>query len=78
MFNFTNNYTSSIVRSNQNGVMYRLQGLGQVTYAIVRAADNSLIKTGTRDACKAFWNRYVKNTRQFVTPNGVNHRYTCK
>jgi hypothetical protein len=33
------------------------------------------IKVGTRDACKAYWNRHLKNSRQFVTPNGSNHRF---
>jgi hypothetical protein len=71
------NDITNIVRSNQNAVMFRI-GNGSAKsaiYTIVEVASQKTIKVGTRDACKAYWNRYLKNSRQFVTPNGSNHRF---
>ena len=68
---------SNIVRSNQNAVMIRV-GNGSATTAIYTIFDlktqtNSY--TGTLNACKKAWNKHYRNSRQFVTPNGANHRY---
>ena len=68
---------SNIVRSNQNAVMLRV-GNGSATSAIytifdLKAQTNSY--TGTLNACKKAWNKHYRNSRQFVTPNGTNHRY---
>ena len=71
------NDITNVVRSNQNAVMFRI-GNGSAKsaiYTIVEVASQKTIKVGTRDACKAYWNRYLKNSRQFVTPNGSNHRF---
>jgi hypothetical protein len=68
---------SNIVRSNQNAVMIRV-GNGNSSTAIytiydLKTQDNTY--TGTLNACKKAWNRHYRNSRQFVTPNGANHRY---
>ena len=68
---------SNIVRSNQNAVMLRV-GNGNANTAIYTIFDlktqtNSY--TGTLNACKKAWNKHYRNSRQFVTPNGANHRY---
>ena len=68
---------SNIVRSNQNGVMLRV-GNGSASTAVYTIFDlktqtNSY--TGTLNACKKAWNKHYRNSRQFVTPNGTNHRY---
>ena len=71
------NDITNIVRSNQNAVMFRI-GNGSAKsaiYTILETSTQKTIKVGTRDACKAYWNRYLKNSRQFVTPNGSNHRF---
>lgn len=71
------NDITNIVRSNQNAVMFRI-GNGSASsaiYSIVDVKTQKTIKVGTRDACKAYWNRHLKNSRQFVTPNGSNHRF---
>lgn len=68
------NLTNSIVRSNQNAVMFFYPQIS--TYAILELKTQSFTYTGSLNACKKAWNRNYKNTRQFVTPNGVNHRYT--
>ena len=61
----------SVVRSNQNAVMFRF---GTV-YTIFDLKQQDYPYTGTGDECRSAWNAHYKNSRQFVTPNGVNHRY---
>jgi|TARA_R100001132_G_C3184157_1_gene39222 hypothetical protein len=68
---------SNIVRSNQNAVMIRV-GNGNSSTAIYTIYDlktQGNTYTGTLNACKKAWNRHYRNSRQFVTPNGANHRY---
>ena len=68
---------TTVVRSHQNGVMIRV-GNGNATNAIYTIYDletQSNTYTGTLNACKKAWNKYYFNSRQFVTPNGSNHRY---
>ena len=68
---------SNIVRSNQNAVMIRV-GNGNSSTAIYTIYDlktQGNTYTGTLKACKKAWNRHYRNSRQFVTPNGANHRY---
>jgi hypothetical protein len=71
------NDITNIVRSNQNAVMFRIGNgcASSAIYSIVDVKTQKTIKVGTRDACKAYWNRHLKNSRQFVTPNGSNHRF---
>lgn len=71
------NDITNIVRSNQNAVMFRIGNgcANSAIYSIVDVKTQKTIKVGTRDACKAYWNRHLKNSRQFVTPNGSNHRF---
>jgi len=68
---------SNIVRSNQNAVMIRV-GNGNATTAIYTIFDlktQTNTYTGTLNACKKAWNKHYRNSRQFVTGNGSNHRY---
>lgn len=58
-----------IVRSNQNAVAIRLSAdLYQITD--VRTGRSSYHNS---NSYRSFWNRHYRNTRQFVTPNGVRH-----
>ena len=71
------NNITNVVRSNQNAVMVRV-GNGSARSAIYTIFDlktQSNTYTGTLNACKKAWNKYYMNSRQFVTPNGSNHRY---
>lgn len=72
---FNNNTT--IVRSNANAVMFRLSGANSnsAVYFIQDVRTGSTTYSGTLNACKKAWNRNYRNTRQFVTRNGLNHRY---
>ena len=68
---------TNVVRSNQNAVMVRV-GNGSASsavYTIFALKSQSNTYTGTLNACKKAWNRHYANSRQFVTPNGANHRY---
>ena len=68
---------TNVVRSNQNAVMVRV-GNGSASSAVDPIFDlksQSNTYTGTLNACKKAWNRHYANSRQFVTPNGANHRY---
>ncbi len=68
---------TNVVRSNQNAVMVRV-GNGNASsavYTIYDLKEQSNTYTGTLNACKKAWNRHYANSRQFVTPNGANHRY---
>jgi len=70
MFDFV-----SIVRSNQNGVMFRI-GNGSADgalYTIMDLGTQQHTYTGTLNAAKKAWNRNYRNSRQFVAKG--NHRY---
>jgi hypothetical protein len=64
---------TNVVRSNQNAVMLRV-GKGQI-YTIFDLGAQVNVTTGTLNACKKAWNKHYRNSRQFSTPNGINHRY---
>lgn len=66
---------SNVVRSNQNAVMLRVGSTSSAVYTIFDLKTQSNSYTGTLNACKKAWNRHYRNSRQFVTPNGANHRY---
>jgi hypothetical protein len=66
---------SNVVRSNQNAVMLRVGGASSAIYTIFDLREQTNTYTGTLNACKKAWNRHYRNTRQFVTRNGANHRY---
>ena len=66
---------SNVVRSNQNAVMLRVGSTSSAVYTIFDLKTQSNSYTGTLNACKKAWNRHYANSRQFVTRNGVNHRY---
>ena len=71
------NNISNIVRSNQNAVMIRV-GNGNASTAIYTIYDlkaQSNTYTGSLNATKQAWNRHYRNSRQFVTKSGANHRY---
>ena len=72
--------TLNIVRSNQNAVMMRFpesasNPSGAALYAIYDTQLQEFLYQGTLNACKKAWNRHYANSRQYVSPNGVNHRY---
>ena len=76
----SNHVSSTIVRSNQNAVMFRFNDNGIVFYAIHDNAlaakgggDTPYTYSGTLNACKKAWNRHYANSRQFVAKG--NHRY---
>ena len=71
------NHITQIVRSNQNAVMLRV-GNGSsanTVYTIFDLKSRSNSYTGSLSGAKSAWNRKYKNSRQFVTKNGLNHRY---
>jgi hypothetical protein len=72
------NSNTQIVRSNANAVMFRFSGTNSntATYCIQDVRSNTTTYCGTLNACKKAWNKHYANSRQFVTRNGVNHRYT--
>jgi hypothetical protein len=44
-------------------------------YTIFDLKSRSNSYTGSLSGAKSAWNRKYKNSRQFVTKNGLNHRY---
>ena len=68
---------SNIVRSNQNAVMLRVGSKygSRAVYTIFDIKTQTNTYTGTLNACKKAWNKHYRNSRQFTTPNGKNHRY---
>ena len=69
------NSITNIVRSNQNAVMARVGSGSSAIYTIFDLKTQSNTYTGTLNATKKAWNKHYRNSRQFVTPNGSNHRY---
>lgn len=69
----SNQVSSTIVRSNQNGVMFRFNDNGIVFYAIHDNTTGTFTYNGSLNACKKAWNRWYANSRQFVAKG--NHRY---
>ena len=66
---------SNVVRSNQNAVMLRVGTTSSAVYTIFDLKSQTNTYTGTLNACKKAWNKHYRNSRQFVTRNGANHRY---
>ena len=66
---------SNVVRSNQNAVMLRVGTTSSAVYTIFDIKAQTNTYTGTLNACKKAWNKHYRNSRQFVTRNGSNHRY---
>ena len=69
------NSITNIVRSNQNAVMVRVGSSSQAVYTIFDLKSQSNTYTGSLAGAKSRWNSSYKLSRQFVTANGVNHRY---
>ena len=71
------NNITQIVRSNQNAVMLRVGNgsASNVVYTIFDLKTRSNAYTGSLSGAKSAWNRKYRNSRQFVTKNGLNHRY---
>jgi len=69
------NSITNIVRSNQNAVMARVGNSSSAVYTIFDLKTQGNTYTGTLNATKKAWNKHYRNSRQFVTPNGSNHRY---
>ena len=74
------NNITQIVRSNQNAVMVRVGNgsAANTVYTIFDLKSQSNTYTGTLNSCKKAWNRHYMNSRQFVTRDGLNHRYMGK
>ena len=71
------NNITQVVRSNQNAVMI-LVGNGSAAntvYTIFDLKSRTNTFTGSLSGAKSAWNRKYKNSRQFVTKSGLNHRY---
>ena len=46
------------------------------TYSVFDNRSQSYVyRSSSLDAARAFWNRNFRLSRQFGTPNGVNHAY---
>ena len=71
------NNITQIVRSNQNAVMVRVGNgsAANTVYTIFDLKTRSNSYTGSLSGAKSAWNRKHKNSRQFVTKDGLNHRY---
>jgi len=71
------NNITQVVRSNQNAVMLRVGNgsAANTVYTIFDLKTRSNSFTGSLSGAKSTWNRKYKNSRQFVTKNGLNHRY---
>jgi len=62
-----------IIRSNKRGQM-TLHTNG--TYSVFENKSQSYVyRSSSLDAARAYWNRNFRLSRQFGTPNGVNHAY---
>jgi len=62
-----------MIRSNTRGVM-TLNRNG--TYSVFDNKTQSVTySTKCSDAARSYWNRNYATSRQFSTPNGVNHCY---
>lgn len=69
------NGITNVVRSNQNAVMVRVGDSTSAVYTIFDLRTQSNTYTGSLNAVKKAWNRHYRNSRQFVTKSGSNHRY---
>jgi len=67
------NMQATIIRSNQNAVMtlHRATNTYRIYDLFTRAWSNPL----NLNTAKKRWNTYYKNSRQYTTGNGSNHRY---
>ena len=71
------NNITQVVRSNQNAVMIRVGNgsAANTVYTIFALKSRTNTFTGSLSGAKSAWNRKYKNSRQFVTKSGLNHRY---
>ena len=71
------NNITQVVRSNQNAVMIRVGNgsAANTVYTIFDLKSRTNTFTGSLSVAKSAWNRKYKNSRQFVTKSGLNHRY---
>ena len=62
-----------IIRSNKRGIMPLHTNN---TYSVFSNRSQSYVyRSSSLDAARSFWNRNFRLSRQFGTPNGVNHAY---
>ena len=62
-----------IIRSNKRGQMTLHTN---DTYSVFDNRSQSYVyRSSSLDAARSFWNRNFRLSRQFGTPNGVNHAY---
>lgn len=64
---------TTIIRSNQNAVMTLNRSTG--TYRIYDNQQRAWSPTLNLNTAKKRWNSTYKNSRQYTTGNGANHRY---
>ena len=71
------NNITQVVRSNQNAVKIRVGNgsAANTVYTIFDLKSRTNTFTGSLSGAKSAWNRKYKNSRQFVTKSGLNHRY---
>ena len=63
----------TVIRSSKRGIM-TLHTNG--TYSVFSNLSQSYVyRSSSLDAARAYWNRNFRLSRQFGTPNGVNHAY---
>ena len=74
--NMLSNITN-IVRSNKNAVMVRIGNgcASSAIYTIFDTKTQSNTYTGSLSVVRTAWNAHYRNSRQFVTKSGLNHRY---
>ena len=78
---FTPSFSTSTIRANQNGILYRHQyvdasGNDAVTYSIYdNKGQVTTYASSNRKNITRSWNRNYRNSRQYAAPSGVNHRY---
>ena len=62
-----------IIRSSKRGIMTLHTNN---TYSVFSNRSQSYVyRSASLDAARSFWNRNFRLSRQFGTPNGVNHAY---
>lgn len=81
MINANNSSNTSVIRANQNGILLRhayiaSNGSDVITYTIY---DNkgrcTTYASNSRKNITQSWNRNYRNSRQYASPSGVNHRF---
>ena len=62
-----------IIRSNKRGQM--TLHTNNTSSVFDNRSQSYVYRSSSLDAARAYWNRNFRLSRQFGTPNGVNHAY---